>query len=315
MITEEVCRNPGAPPRIDEPYLRVSRHDGNQWGRCRRPRAAAVALAVVLFCLHGWSADALATRLQPATAKAWEQYIQWADRRIERELADPDRFLFEDFLPPRDKAAVKDQLEAGAIVVRTVPSPVPDTERFEIRDGRIHHWWGAVLVPGIQLPALLRFLQDYDHHAGLFADVEKSRLLLKDGNRFRFFFRLKRSKAFVTAIYNTEQECVYTFHSPARVSSRSEATRIAEVTDPGKPTERESQPGNDRGFLWRLVSWWRFEQTDRGVVVEVESASLSREIPAIVNFIPWLKGYINSTPRESLESILSTIRAHGKSQR
>jgi hypothetical protein len=285
------------------------------WGGVKRRRSAAVALVLVYFCLNAWTTDALATKLQPATAQAWDQYIQWTDRRIARELSDPNGFLFEDFFAPRDRAAVKRQVESGQIVVRTVPSSIPKGERFQLHDGEIHHWWGAVLVPGVRLPALLRFLEDYDHHAGKFADVEQSRLLSKEGNRFRFFFRLKRSKAFVTAIYNTEQECVYTFHSPTRVSSRSDAKKIAEVRDPGKPTERENPPGDDRGFLWRLVSWWRFEETERGVIVELESASLSREIPTVVNFIPWLKGYIRSTPRESIESILSTIRDYGKSLR
>jgi hypothetical protein len=203
-------------------------------------------------------------------------------------------------------------MEAGETVVRRMPPPMPQGERFVMRDGEIHHWWGAILVPGARLPELMRFLQDYDHHAGKFTDVERSRLLSRDGNRFRFFFRLKRSKAFVTAIYNTEQECVYTVHSAARESSRSVATRIAEVDDPGTAAEREKTPGDDRGFLWRLVSWWRFEQTDRGVVVEVETASLSRDIPTIVKLIPGVSHYIRSTPRESLEFILRTIRDYGK---
>lgn len=284
---------------------------------CRRQAArswlAGSALLTVLFCLNAWAPDALATKLQPATAQAWDRYLQWADKRVQRELSDPQAFLVEDFFPPQERAAVKRRLESGEIAVRRMPSPVPKDERFAIRDGEIHHWWGAILVPGARLLELLDFLKDYDHHAGKFADLERSRLLSRDGNRYCFFFRLKRSKAFVTAIYNTEQECVYTVHSATRESSRSVATRIAEVDDPGTPAEREKPPGDDRGFMWRLVSWWRFEQTDRGVIVELESASLSRDIPTIVKLIPYLSNYIRSTPRESLESILRAIRNYGQS--
>ncbi len=278
-----------------------------------RFRASGSAALAVAFCLNAWAADALATKLQPATARAWDRYLAWTDHRVEHELSDPQGFLVEDFFPQVEKAEVKRQLEQGLIVVRRMSSPAPKGERFEIHDGEIHHWWGAILVPGISLARLLVFLQDYDHHAGKFADVERSRLLSKDGNCFTFYFRLKRSKAFVTAIYNTEQECVYTTHSPTRVSSRSIATRIAEVVDPGKPGERENPPGEDRGFLWRLASWWRFEQTEQGVIVEVESASLSRDIPGVVKIIPWVSSYIRSTPRESIESILTTIRDCAKS--
>ncbi len=276
-------------------------------------RALGIAALTVILYLNAWAADALAAKLQPAAAKAWDQYIQWVDKRIQQELSQPNAFLVEDFFPPRERAEVKRQLENGQIVVRRMPNPVPKNEHFEIHDAEIHHWWGAILVPGITLPRLLGFLQDYDHTAGKFTDVERSRLLSKDGSFFRFYFRLKRSKAFVTAIYNTDQECLYTAYGPTREASRSVATRIAEVTDPGKPSEGENPPGDDRGFLWRLVSWWRFEQTERGVVVEVESASLSRDIPAVVKIIPWLSSYIRSTPRESLESILTTIRDCSKS--
>jgi len=90
------------------------------------------------------------------------------------------------------------------------------------------------------------------------------------------------------------------------------ATKIAEVEDPGTASERERKPCNDRGFLWRLVSWWRFEQRGNDVVVELESASLSRDIPTVVKFLPGVSRYIRSTPRESLESVLTSIRKHVK---
>ena len=152
------------------------------------------------------------------------------------------------------------------------------------------------------------FLQDYDHHAGKFPDVERSRLISKNGDRYRFFFRLRRSKAFVTAYYNTEQECLYAFHGSMRASSQSEALKIAEIEDPGTASELERQPGNDRGFLWRLVSWWRFEQKGADVLIELESASLSRDIPTVIKFMPGISSYIRSTPRESMESVLTSIR-------
>ena len=196
--------------------------------------------------------------------------------------------------------------------MRHVPATavVPPGQRLEVPDGEIHHWWGAILIPNARLPELLPFLQDYGHHAGKFSDVEKSELLSRKGETFKFYFRLRRTKAFVTAHYNSEQECTYQQHSPTRVSSRSVATKIAEVENPGTPQEREKPPGNDRGFLWRLVSWWRFEQTAEGVIVECESASLSRDIPTVVKFIPGVSSYIRSTPKESLESVLVSIRNH-----
>jgi hypothetical protein len=165
-----------------------------------------------------------------------------------------------------------------------------------------------MLLRNIRLAQLMPFLQDYDHHAGRFSDVERSRLLEKKGDDYKIYFRLRRSKSFVTAYYNTEQDAHYTFYGSNRVSSQSIATKIAELDNPGKDSEREKPQGNDRGFLWRLVSWWRFEQEGNDVVVELESASLSRDIPAIVKIIPGISGYIRSTPKETLESVLVSIR-------
>lgn len=257
---------------------------------------------------------ALAEKLQPATEKAWERYLAWADARVQRELSDARGFLIEDFLTSAERETVRQQVLRGAVVVRRMTSVAPPESRFSVPDGEIHHWWGSILVPKIRLPELLTFLKDYDHHAGRFSDVEKSRLLGHQGDKYRFFFRLKRTKAIVTVYYNTEQECTYFDRSPGRVSSRSNATKIAEIENPGTAAERERTPGDDRGFLWRLVSWWRFQETPQGVIVECESASLSRDIPTIVKLLPGVPGYIRSTPRESLESVLSSIRSYANSR-
>jgi hypothetical protein len=223
---------------------------------------------------------------------------------------EPGGFLIQDRLPPREKQEALRRLQAGATYIDRAAGVIPPKEEFRVPDGEIHHWWGTILVPKVKLPALMAFLQDYDHHAGRFADVTGSRLISREGQRFVFSFRLMRSKAFVTAHYNTMQEATYYPVDARRAWSRSAALKIAELEHAGTPRERELPAGQDRGFLRRLVSWWRFQETDAGVIVEIESASLSRDIPAYVRWIPGVSGYIRSTPRESLESVLNSVRGH-----
>lgn len=265
---------------------------------------AAIA-SIALFAL---GRTVLAAELQTETVKAWDRYIQWANAKVQRELSDPKVFLIQNSLHPDEKASIQKSLVSGKIEVRRMKGVVPASAAFEVPSGEIHHWWGTVLLRNVSLARLLHFLQDYDHHAGRFPDVERSRLISKEGNRYKFFFRLTRSKAFVTAYYSTEQTCIYELYGSTRASSRSTATRIAELDDPGTASEREKPPGNDRGFLWRLVSWWRFEQRGPDVLVELESASLSRDIPSVIRFMPGISNYIRSTPRETLESVLVSIR-------
>ena len=89
--------------------------------------------------------------------------------------------------------------------------------------------------------------------------------------------------------------------------SRSVATRIAEVADADQPSEHEKPIGHDGGFLWRMNSYWRFEEKDGGVYVEVESISLTRDIPTGLG---WLIGpFVTNIPRESLLMTLGSTRS------
>ncbi len=282
-------------------------HKFKFWG-ARLPGFRGVGPFIVLLSVL--PADATAAGLTPEAVKAWDKYLEWADRKVEREITDGARFLIQDYLSSQEKENVLRRLKAGEVVAQRMKGVIPSGAGIDIHDAAIHHWWGSILLPRVRIGDLLPFGQDYDHHAGRFLEVEKSRLLSKHGENYKFFLRLKRSKAVVTVYYNTEQECTYRSHDSNRTSSRSTATKIAELENPGTTRERELSPGEDRGFLWRLVSWWRFQQTDDGVIVECESASLSRGIPFLISIVPGLSGYLESVPRESLENTLTSIRRH-----
>jgi len=255
-----------------------------------------------------------AAELKKATVEAWDKYLQWANAKVQKELSDPSIFLIQNTLPPKEKDSIRKKLQSGQIVVFPLSKAkvVPSGAKFDVPSGEIHHWWGAILLRNVQLPQLMQFLQDYDHHAGRFSDVERSKLLEKKGDNYKIYYRLSRSKAIVTVYYNTEQDCRYTYYGSNRVSSQSVATKIAELDDPGKKSESEKPSSDDSGYLWRLVSWWRFEQVCDDVIVELESASLSRDIPWILSRMPVIGSYILSTPRETLESVLAGIRDNMK---
>ena len=136
-------------------------------------------------------------------------------------------------------------------------------------------------------------------------DVLESRVLERDADRVRVFLKLRRKK-FVTVHFNTEHEMLYARHTAGRASSRSVATRIAELEEAGTPDEREKPVGVDRGFLWRLNSYWRYEEVAGGVIVECESITLSRSIPSLVRWM--VKPLIESAARESMERTLTSLR-------
>ena len=172
---------------------------------------------------------------------------------------------------------------------------------------QIHHWVGAVLVPGVTVEQLVNRLQS---QAGMeqrfYEDVVASRLLARDGDRLSVFMKLRR-RSILTVTYNTEHAVEYRRLGVDRASSRSIATRIAELTDAGTPAEREKPSGSDRGFLWRLNAYWRYENVPGGVLVECESLSLSRNVPAIVR--PIVSPIVTRVARESLLRTLEAVRA------
>jgi hypothetical protein len=190
-------------------------------------------------------------------------------------------------------------VRAGGISVVQLDAP-------SVEDGRIHHWAGAVFVPGVGLDALLhRLKQQAGHESDFYDDVAESRLLGKDGDRLRIFMKLKRT-TLITVTYNTEHAVEYRSLGAARSSARSVATRIAELTDAGTAREREKPPGQDNGFLWRLGAYWRYETVAGGVLVECESLSLSRPVPMLLR--PVASPIVDRIARESLERTLRSLR-------
>jgi hypothetical protein len=82
--------------------------------------------------------------------------------------------------------------------------------------------------------------------------------------------------------------------------------RIAEVQNPGQPSEHELPVGMDRGYVWRLYSYWRIEQKDGGVYIQTEVIELSRTVPSIYAFL--IRPLTMSIPRTYLANTLTATR-------
>jgi hypothetical protein len=248
--------------------------------------------------------DITAAELRGPTVAAWRAYEQLADERFKRASASSTPyFALDQFgLHGWRETAVKNGLPTFH-----AKSANPGGAPPHVPDGRIHHWVGAVFVPGATVDGVVRYLQT---HAGResesFEDVLASRLLKRDGDRLAVFMKLRRT-SIITVTYNTEHAVEYVRYGAARAASRSVSTRIAELADAGTPNERERAPGNDQGFLWRLNAYWRYEQHGSGVLIECESMSLSRGVPAL--FRPFVMGTVERIARESLERTLVSLRA------
>ena len=100
----------------------------------------------------------------------------------------------------------------------------------------------------------------------------------------------------MTVSYDTEHEMRFRRVTPTVATARSVATRI------------EQLDGGDHGFLWRLHSYWRYEETGGGVLVELRSLTLSRSVPALVR--PIAGPLVTRVARESMVRTLEALRRY-----
>ena len=269
---------------------------------------AGHAIAVCLTIAGVLAAGPLAANsslppLSHDVAGAWRNYVRAAEQRIAGELAAADKFLVLDFAP--DALASRRTLTGGGLVIEPVKAVDGRGTTLTVPGAMVHHWRGAVLIPGTTLADVLRTLQEGGVLGARQEDVLAARVLDRRGDTMRVSLKLRRTK-FVTVVYDTEHAVRFTRHGPHRASSTSTAVKIAELAAALTPAEHEVAPGDDRGYLWRWQAYWRYEQVAGGVLAECESISLSRDIPAMVRYL--VRPMVERTARESLERTLATLR-------
>ncbi len=248
---------------------------------------------------------AVAAELKPEAARAFDRYVQLTERRMQAELQPGAAFLWVDGLPEARRNGVYTQLQHGEVVSARMETRDP-SDHLRTPGALIHHWVGTVFLPGASVQQVLTLLEDYDHHAMYFGpEVAKSKTLEHTGDDFKVYLRLTRKKI-VTVVLDTEYEVHYEQLDAGRAQSRSYSTRIAEVEHAGDAREVQLKPGDDHGFLWRLHSYWRFFETSRGVFVQCEAVSLTRDIPTGLGWL--IAPFIESIPKESLEFTLRSTR-------
>jgi putative flippase GtrA len=235
---------------------------------------------------------------RPGTVAAWEEHQRQVDARYHASRADGGRFFAQDH-DAAGQAGWRGRALGGEVTIARIDAPATP-------EGRIHHWAGAIFLPGLTVDRVMeRLKQQAGREADVYTDVLDSRLLSRDGDRLRVYMKLQRTTV-ITATFHTEHAVEYRRLGPARGSSRSVATRIAELDDAGTAREREKRPEDDNGFLWRLNAYWRFEAVDGGVLLECESVSLSRAVPSLLK--PIANPIVDRVAREALQNTLREMR-------
>ena len=167
----------------------------------------------------------------------------------------------------------------------------------------IQQWHGRLFVRGVTLDALLSSLQ---HVLPVQDDIIAARFVDRGPDRVRVYLRLVR-RTILTVTFDTEHEMTFARASPDVATARSVMTRINEVEAAGTAREHIVPAGADRGLLWRLQSYFRYTQMADGVLVEMQSLTLSRGIPFLLR--PVANPIVDDVARESVARTLESVAA------
>jgi hypothetical protein len=234
-------------------------------------------------------AEVLPVRLGTETLQAFLRYTAAADAAINATVW------------PVDSKRAR-QAQRGKIIAE----PWSGNGPLAVRAGLIHDWIGAVFIPGSAISSVLARIQDYDNHKIYYEpDVIDSKLIARHANDFKIYLRVLKKKI-LTVVLETEHDVHYCQIDARRWRCRSRTTRCAEVHDAGKTTETVQPPDSGYGFLWRLDSFWSFEERDAGVYAECRAISLTRDIPAGLGWI--VAPIVRNLPKETLVHTLKATR-------
>ena len=260
------------------------------------------SLAMVLSVV---AARASAVELQSTTVDAWQQYLRAADLQLQARLDSGKPYLWVDETADRQLRVRRGEVVVAPLVRHGIQS---------VPNGLIHDWIGAVFIPNATLGSLLAVLRDYDRYKDVYKPaVTDSKCLEFNAADQDFSMTWQRHVLFV----NAAMQGHYRAHEIVIDSRRGygvvDATRIQEIEDYGRPSERLLPADAGAGLIWRIRSISRYLERDGGVYLEIEAIALTRDIPSSLRWM--VSPVVNHLSINSLTTTLSQTREAVGSQR
>lgn len=247
------------------------------------------------------SAGLRAADLKPETIAAFDRYVKLTEEGFGKNQG------FENFLwldrHPKEKSMVWLQQQV-VTPLRTLDQGV----EIEVPDGVIQHWLGVVYLENTDADHVRGLLTNFAGYKDFFKQqIVESKLEKNEGDRFDFFLRLYR-KQVSTVVLNVHETAKLTIIDPKRWWVACHSTRIGEVEHPrNKKKLDEERPAEEgAGYLWRMNFYWRAQQADNGVYVELELITLARPAGGILDASKYLTGF-QSYPHDLTQYLMETL--------
>jgi hypothetical protein len=225
---------------------------------------------------------------------AFQSYIGTVESRLASQHSSQAGFIV--------RAASEEQLETRLRQGELIVEQLTPATKADLPGAMLHHWRGTAFAAGARAEDFERLMRDFNGYPQYFSpQVVQAKVLSQKGDHFQTSMRV-RQKHVITVEMDTDYDATFGRLDAQRGYSISRSTRISEIGSPGTSDERALQPSEEHGFLWRLNTYWSYEERNGGLYMQIESVSLTRSIPAGLG---WIIGpFVKSVPRESLEFTL-----------
>jgi hypothetical protein len=236
----------------------------------------------------------------PEATSAFNAYIGAVELRLGQQHRSRDGFL----VAAASAAQNEIRLRRGELIVEQITP----SGGAALPGAMLHHWRGTAFAPGATAADFERLMKDFSAYPQRFSpQVIQARVVTQKDDRVQALMRV-RQRHVITVVMDTVYDVTFGRLDGQHGYSVSRSTRISEIESPGTGGERVLSASEGHGFLWRLNTYWSYEERDGGLYMQIESVSLTRSIPRGLGWA--VQPFVESVPRESLEFTLrSTCNA------
>jgi len=194
-------------------------------------------------------------------------------------------------------AQTEARLRRGDLIIENLTPAKTD-----LPGAMLSHWRGTAFLPGATAADFKRLMRDFSAYPRIYApQVVAARVLSQNGDRYQATLRVQQKHG-ITVVMDTTYDIDFEQLDARHGWSISHSMHIDEIENAGTKSERVLSLADQYGFLWRLNTYWTFEERDGGLYMQIESVSLTRSIPTGLG---WMIGpFVESVPRDSLEFTL-----------
>ena len=234
----------------------------------------------------------------PSAVAAFNSYSVAVESRLARQHRSTDNFLASRGNDPKGSET---RLRDGELIVeRLTPA---DVDGFS--GALLHHWRGTAFAAGVTSADFERLMRDFEAYPQHFSpQVLEAKTIARDGDHLQAWMRV-RQRHVITVVMDGRYDITYGQIDARHGYSISRSTEMDEIDGAGTAKERRLSGGEEHGFLYRLNTYWSYEERDGGLYMQIESVSLTRSIPNGLNWV--VQPFVQKIPRDSLEFTLRAV--------